>query len=39
MQEMRASVQLIKALRGGWDASHIPSPDEIRSTDTTPAGK
>jgi len=31
MQEMVASVQLIKALGGGWDASHIPSSKEIRA--------
>jgi NodT family efflux transporter outer membrane factor (OMF) lipoprotein len=29
MQEMVASVQLIKALGGGWDASQIPSPKEL----------
>ena len=31
MQQMVASVQLIKALGGGWTASQIPSPKEIRS--------
>ena len=31
MQEMVASVQLIKALGGGWDAAQIPSPKEIRA--------
>jgi len=31
MQEMVASVQLIKALGGGWDAARIPSPKEIRA--------
>lgn len=31
MQEMVASVQLIKALGGGWDSTQIPSPKEIRS--------
>jgi NodT family efflux transporter outer membrane factor (OMF) lipoprotein len=31
MQEMVASVQLIKALSGGWDAARIPSPKEIRA--------
>jgi NodT family efflux transporter outer membrane factor (OMF) lipoprotein len=31
MQEMVASVQLIKALGGGWDASQIPSSKEIRA--------
>jgi NodT family efflux transporter outer membrane factor (OMF) lipoprotein len=29
MQEMVASVQLIKALGGGWDATQIPSPKDI----------
>jgi NodT family efflux transporter outer membrane factor (OMF) lipoprotein len=29
MQRMLASVQLIKALGGGWDASQIPSPKEL----------
>jgi NodT family efflux transporter outer membrane factor (OMF) lipoprotein len=31
MQEMVASVQLIKALGGGWNAAQIPSPKEIRA--------
>ncbi len=34
MQEMVASVQLIKALGGGWDATHIPSPKEVRAATT-----
>ena len=29
MQEMVASVQLIKAIGGGWDTSQIPSPKEL----------
>lgn len=29
MQQMVASVQLIKALGGGWDASEIPSPKDL----------
>jgi outer membrane protein TolC len=29
MQEMVASVQLIKALGGGWDAAQIPSSKEL----------
>jgi NodT family efflux transporter outer membrane factor (OMF) lipoprotein len=29
VQRMLASVQLIKALGGGWDASQIPSPKEL----------
>jgi NodT family efflux transporter outer membrane factor (OMF) lipoprotein len=39
MQQMVASVQLIKALGGGWDAAQIPSPKEIRAQaprNTTP---
>ena len=28
-QQMVAGVQLIKALGGGWDASQIPTPQEI----------
>lgn len=31
MQQMVASVQLIKALGGGWDAAQIPSPKEIQA--------
>lgn len=31
MQQMVASVQLIKALGGGWDATKIPSPKEVRA--------
>ncbi len=31
MQQMTASVQLIEALGGGWDASQIPSPKELVS--------
>jgi outer membrane protein TolC len=31
MQEMVASVQLIKALGGGWDAAQILSAKEIRA--------
>jgi len=29
MQRMVASVQLIKAVGGGWDASQLPSPKEL----------
>jgi NodT family efflux transporter outer membrane factor (OMF) lipoprotein len=29
MQQMTASVQLIEALGGGWDISHLPSPKEV----------
>jgi len=36
MQEMVASVQLIKALGGGWDVRTIPSPKEIRATSNSP---
>jgi len=38
MQEMVASVQLIKALGGGWDAGQIPSPKELRTRDSTSSG-
>jgi len=31
MQQMVASVQLIKALGGGWDATRIPSAKEVRA--------
>jgi NodT family efflux transporter outer membrane factor (OMF) lipoprotein len=31
MQEMVASVQLIKALGGGWEAAQIPSAPEVRA--------
>jgi NodT family efflux transporter outer membrane factor (OMF) lipoprotein len=31
MQEIVASIQLIKALGGGWDATRIPSSKEIRA--------
>jgi len=34
MQQIVASVQLIKALGGGWDASQIPSPKELGATKT-----
>ncbi len=30
MQQMVASVQLIKALGGGWDAAQIPTPSQLR---------
>jgi outer membrane protein TolC len=36
MQEMVASVQLIKALGGGWDAAQIPSGKQIRA-ETSPS--
>jgi NodT family efflux transporter outer membrane factor (OMF) lipoprotein len=31
MQQMVSSVQLIKALGGGWDATRIPSPKQVRA--------
>jgi NodT family efflux transporter outer membrane factor (OMF) lipoprotein len=31
MQQMVASVQLIKALGGGWDVSQLPTPTQLRS--------
>jgi NodT family efflux transporter outer membrane factor (OMF) lipoprotein len=36
MQQMLASVQLIKALGGGWDSSRIPSEKEVQAN--TPGG-
>ena len=30
MQQMTASVQLIKALGGGWDASQLPNAEHVR---------
>lgn len=36
MQQMVASVQLIKALGGGWQTSQLPSPKELSSTPPTP---
>ena len=35
MQNMVASVQLIKALGGGWDAARIPSSKEVRAQAST----
>ena len=29
IQQMTASVQLIEALGGGWDASRIPTPHQV----------
>jgi len=31
MQQMVASIQLIKALGGGWDVAQMPSPVEVRN--------
>jgi len=39
MQEMVASVQLVKALGGGWDVAQIPAPDALRRQDSKPAAK
>jgi NodT family efflux transporter outer membrane factor (OMF) lipoprotein len=35
MEQMTDSVQLIEALGGGWDASQLPSPKDVRSAATT----
>lgn len=45
MQQMVSSVQLIKALGGGWNVAQIPSPDQLRkdagsgSTPTSQTGQ
>jgi outer membrane protein TolC len=31
LQQLTASVQLIEALGGGWDASQLPTSADIRS--------
>lgn len=31
MQQMVASVQLIKALGGGWDSAQLPSPNQLKT--------
>ncbi|MFY9805274.1 MAG: efflux transporter outer membrane subunit [Candidatus Acidiferrales bacterium] len=36
IQQMTASVQLIEALGGGWDASRIPTPHQVLSQDSPP---
>jgi NodT family efflux transporter outer membrane factor (OMF) lipoprotein len=38
MQQMVASVQLIKALGGGWDTAQIPSSKEIRAQSSQNSG-
>jgi len=37
LQQMTASVQLIEALGGGWDASQLPTPNDIRANATPSA--
>jgi hypothetical protein len=36
MEKMVASVQLIKALGGGWDVKNIPPPDELKRRSSKP---
>lgn len=36
IQQMTASVQLIEALGGGWDASQIPTPSQVLHQDAPP---
>ena len=36
IQQMTASVQLVEALGGGWDASQIPTPHQVLSQDSPP---
>jgi outer membrane protein TolC len=31
-RRMSSAVDLVKAMGGGWDASQLPSPDQLRST-------
>jgi NodT family efflux transporter outer membrane factor (OMF) lipoprotein len=38
VQQAVASVQLIKALGGGWDASQMPSPLDLRAKALSPSG-
>ena len=35
MQQMVASVQLIKALGGGWDATQLPAPTQLKNSAST----
>ncbi len=39
MEEMTASVQLIKALGGGWSVSQLPTPKELTTKTPLPAPK
>jgi len=32
MQQMLASVQLMKALGGGWDSAQLPAPNQLKTT-------
>ena len=38
MQQMTASVQLVEAVGGGWDASQMPSPKQLLSKTPQNAG-
>jgi len=37
-QQMTASVQLVEAIGGGWDASQMPSPKQLLSGPSKNAG-